>query len=83
MFVCEIPGNLCPGKKPAYCVLLAGLLSMGLLIALSYYASSRIVKPIQRLRDEARRIAGGDLSQPEKALNSYAAVNPVASPVVI
>lgn len=49
-------------------VLLAGLLSLSLLIVLSYYASSRIVKPIQRLRDEARRIAGGDLSQSEQAL---------------
>jgi len=57
-----------PAKSLLIGVLLAGLLSMGLLIALSYYASSRIVKPIQRLRDEARRIAGGDLSQPEKAL---------------
>ncbi len=45
-------------------VLLAGLLSMGLLVALSYYASNRIVKPIRRLRHEASRIAGGDLSQP-------------------
>lgn len=45
-------------------VLLAGLISMGLLVALSYYASNRIVKPIRRLRHEASRIASGDLSQP-------------------
>ncbi len=45
-------------------LLFAGLFSMGLLVALSYYASSHIVKPIRRLRHEASRIAGGDLSQP-------------------
>ncbi len=53
-----------PAKSLLIGVLLAGLLSMGLLVALGYYASSRIVKPIQRLRNEASRIAGGDLSQP-------------------
>jgi len=53
-----------PAKSLLVGVLLAGLLSMGLLVALGYYASSRIVKPIQRLRNEASRIAGGDLSQP-------------------
>jgi PAS domain S-box-containing protein len=53
-----------PAKSLLVGVLLAGLLSMGLLVALSYYASSHIVKPIQRLRNEASRIAGGDLSQP-------------------
>ncbi|MDO8311204.1 MAG: HAMP domain-containing protein, partial [Sideroxyarcus sp.] len=53
-----------PAKSLLMGVLLAGLLSMGLLVALGYYASSRIVKPIQRLREEASRIAGGDLSQP-------------------
>lgn len=57
-----------PAKNLLIGLLLAGLLSMGLLAALSYYASSRIVKPIKLLRDEARRIAGGDLSQTEKAL---------------
>ena len=57
-----------PAKSLLIGVLLVGLLSMGLLVALSYYASSRIAKPIQRLRDEARRIAGGDLSQSEQAL---------------
>lgn len=53
-----------PAKSLLIGVLLAGLLSLGLLVALSYYASSHIVKPIQRLRHEASRIAGGDLSQP-------------------
>jgi len=53
-----------PAKSLLIGVLLAGLLSLGLLATLSYYASSHIVKPIQRLRHEASRIAGGDLSQP-------------------
>jgi signal transduction histidine kinase len=53
-----------PAKSLLIGVLLAGLLSLGLLVALSYYASNRIVKPIQRLRHEASLIAGGDLSQP-------------------
>ncbi len=53
-----------PAKSLLIGVLLAGLLSMGLLVALGYYASGRIVKPIQRLRNEASRIASGDLSQP-------------------
>lgn len=53
-----------PAKSLLVGLLFAGLLSLGLLAALSYYASSRIVKPIQRLRHEASRIAGGDLSQP-------------------
>lgn len=53
-----------PARSLLIGVLLAGLLSLGLLGALSYYASRRIVKPIQRLRHEASRIAGGDLSQP-------------------
>jgi signal transduction histidine kinase len=57
-----------PAKSLLIGVLLAGLLSLVLLAALSYYASNRIIKPIQMLRDEARRIAGGDLSQSEKAL---------------
>lgn len=53
-----------PAKSLLVGVLVAGLLSLGLLVALSVYASSRIVSPIQRLRREASRIAGGDLSQP-------------------
>jgi signal transduction histidine kinase len=42
---------------------LAGLLAIGLLGILGLYASSRIVKPIQRLREAAARIAGGDLER--------------------
>jgi signal transduction histidine kinase len=45
-------------------VTLAGLLSIGLLVALGYYASRNIVKPIRRLRQEASHIAAGDLSHP-------------------
>ncbi|MDH4235191.1 MAG: HAMP domain-containing histidine kinase, partial [Gallionella sp.] len=55
---------LAPANSLLIGVLLAGFLSMGLLVALSYYASSHIVKPIRKLRQEASRIAGGDLSQP-------------------
>lgn len=65
MFVWQDSGEIfAPAKSLLIGVLLAGLLSLGLLGALSYYASRRIVKPIQRLRHEASRIAGGDLSQP-------------------
>ncbi|MDP2758906.1 MAG: ATP-binding protein [Sideroxyarcus sp.] len=53
-----------PAKSLLIGLLFAGLFSLGLLVTLGYYASRRIVKPIQRLRNEARRIAGGDLSQP-------------------
>lgn len=53
-----------PAKSLLIGLLFAGLFSMGLLVALGCYASSRIVKPIRELRNEARRIAGGDLSQP-------------------
>jgi signal transduction histidine kinase len=42
---------------------LAGLLAIGLLGVLGIYASSRIVKPIRRLRQAAARIAGGDLNR--------------------
>lgn len=65
MFVWQDSGEIfAPARSLLIGVLLAGLLSLGLLGALSYYASRRIVKPIQRLRHEASRIAGGDLSQP-------------------
>lgn len=65
MFVWQDSGEIfAPAKSLLIGVLLAGLLSLGLLGALSYYASRRIVKPVQRLRHEASRIAGGDLSQP-------------------
>jgi signal transduction histidine kinase len=40
---------------------LAGALALSMLGVLGYYASGRIVRPIQRLREEAGRIAGGDL----------------------
>jgi len=43
---------------------LSGLIALALLAAIGYYASRRIVKPIHKLRHEATRIAGGDLSQP-------------------
>ena len=42
---------------------LAGLLAIALLGILGYYASSRIVKPIRKLRQAAARIAGGDLNR--------------------
>jgi len=45
-------------------VAISGLIALGLLAAIGYYASRRIVKPIHKLRLEATRIAGGDLSQP-------------------
>lgn len=53
-----------PAESLFFGVLLVGLLSLGLLAALSYYASNHIVKPIRKLRYEANRIAGGDLSRP-------------------
>jgi len=43
---------------------LAGLFAIGLLGILGLYASSRIVKPIRRLRQAAARIASGDLDRP-------------------
>ena len=45
-------------------VALAGLLALGLLAALGYYASRRIVEPIRELRQGANHIASGDLSKP-------------------
>jgi signal transduction histidine kinase len=42
-------------------IALAGLLAIGLLGILGYYASRKIVHPIRRLREEAARIAAGDL----------------------
>ena len=44
-------------------VALAGLLAIGVLGILGYYASRRILNPIRRLSQEATRIAGGDLNQ--------------------
>ncbi len=43
---------------------LAGLLALGLLAVLGYYASRRIVEPIRRLGEEAAHVAGGDLNRP-------------------
>jgi len=43
---------------------LAGLLAIGLLGILGLYASSRIIKPIRKLREAAARIASGDLDRP-------------------
>ena len=42
----------------------AGVLAMGLLGGLGYYAASRIVTPIRRLQDSALRIAKGELHEP-------------------
>ena len=42
----------------------AGMLAMGLLGGLGYYAASRIVTPIRKLQDSALRIAQGDLHEP-------------------
>ncbi len=52
-----------PARSLLTGVELAGLLAIGLLGILGYYASSRIVKPIQKLRQAAVRIAGGDLDR--------------------
>ncbi len=45
-------------------VALAGLFALGLLVAMGYYASRRIVEPIRELRHGAAHIAAGDLSHP-------------------
>jgi PAS domain S-box-containing protein len=45
-------------------VAIAGVLAIALLVALGFYASGQIVRPIQRLRQEASLIAAGDLSRP-------------------
>lgn len=52
-----------PAKSLLTGVALAGLLAIGLLGILGYYASSRIVNPIRRLRQEANHIASGDLNR--------------------
>jgi hypothetical protein len=46
-----------PARSLLTGVALAGLLAIGLLGILGYYASSRIVNPIRRLRQEANHIA--------------------------
>ncbi len=43
---------------------IAGILALGLLGVLGFYAGRRIVGPIRRLRAEAAHIAGGDLDRP-------------------
>ncbi|MFQ6023991.1 MAG: ATP-binding protein [Acidiferrobacterales bacterium] len=52
-----------PARSLLIGVALAGLLAIGLLGTLGYYASSRIVNPIRRLRQEASHIANGDLNR--------------------
>ncbi len=64
MFVWQDSGEIfTPAKSFLIGVALTGLFSLVLLIALGFYASRRIVKPIQRLRQEASLIAAGDLDQ--------------------
>ncbi len=64
MFVWQDSGEIfVPTRSLLAGVELAGLLAIGLLGILGYYASSRIVKPIRRLRHAAARIAGGDLDR--------------------
>ena len=52
-----------PAKSLQVGVLLAAVLAIGLLGIFGYYASSGIVNPIRRLREEAARIANGDLDR--------------------
>lgn len=52
-----------PARSLLIGVALAGILAVGLLGILGFYASRRILNPIRRLGDEAKRIAGGDLNQ--------------------
>ncbi len=52
-----------PARSLLIGVGLAALLAIGLLGVLGYYASSRIVNPIRRLREGASHIAGGDLNR--------------------
>jgi signal transduction histidine kinase len=64
MFVWQDSSEIfAPTRSLLVGVAIAGILSIGLLVAMGYYASRRIVKPIQRLRREASLIAAGDLSQ--------------------
>lgn len=52
-----------PARSLLVGVALAGLMAIGLLVILGYYAGRRILNPIRRLSQEATRIAGGDLNQ--------------------
>jgi len=64
MFVWQDSSEIyAPTKSLLIGVAIAGLLSIGLLVAMGYFASRRIVKPIQRLRQEASLIAAGNLDQ--------------------
>jgi signal transduction histidine kinase len=64
MFVWQDSSEIfAPTKSLLAGVELAGVLAIGLLGILGLYASSRIVKPIRRLRQAAARIAGGDLER--------------------
>jgi signal transduction histidine kinase len=65
MFVWQDSSEIfAPTRSLLIGVAIAGILSIGLLVAMGYYASRRIVKPIHRLRQEASLIAAGDLNQP-------------------
>jgi PAS domain S-box-containing protein len=65
MFVWQDSSEIfAPTRSLLIGVAIAGLLSIGLLVAMGYYASRRIVKPIRKLSREASRIAAGDLEQP-------------------
>ncbi len=52
-----------PARSLMNGVTLAGVLAVGLLGVLGYYASRHIVQPIQKLRTGAIQVAGGDLDQ--------------------
>jgi signal transduction histidine kinase len=65
MFVWQDSSEIfAPTRSLLIGVAIAGILSIGLLVAMGYFASRRIVKPIQKLRQEASLIAAGDLSHP-------------------
>jgi signal transduction histidine kinase len=64
MFVWQDSGEIfAPARSLLAGVSLAGVLAIGLLGVLGYYASSRIVKPIRTLGQEAAHIASGDLNR--------------------
>ncbi len=52
-----------PARSLKWAFALAGILAMGLLMALAWYAGRRIVQPIRELRTAASRIAAGELDQ--------------------
>ncbi|MDA9982794.1 ATP-binding protein [Gammaproteobacteria bacterium] len=64
MFVWQASQEIfAPARSLLVGIALAGVLAIGLLGILGYYASRRILNPIRRLSQEATRIAGGDLNQ--------------------